>query len=75
MVVQTLSSKRFYEILELLRKNFDAFKKKNSFYFYVNQVFPVYPNAILRDIYENFGSKEGNDKLLTLHYSSIEAWG
>ena len=50
-------------------------KKKNSFYFYVNQVFPVYPNAILRDIYENFGSKEGNDKLLTLHYSSIEAWG
>ena len=51
------------------------FEKKNSFYFYVNQVFPVFPNAYLRDIYENFGSKEGNEKLITLHYSSIEAWG
>ena len=43
--------------------------------FYVNQTFPVFPNAILRDIYDNFGSKEGGEKTLTLHYSSIEAWG
>ena len=75
LVVTVGGSKRFYEILELLRKNFEAFRKHNSFYFYVNQVFPVYPNAYLRDIYENFGSKEGNEKLITLHYSSIEAWG
>ena len=66
-------SKRFFEIHEILKKKFEAFRKPINFY--VNQTFPVFPNALLRDIYENFGSKEGSEKALTLHYSSIEAWG
>ena len=73
MAVTVGGGKRFFEILELLRKNFEAFRKPINFY--VNQTFPVFPNALLRDIYENFGSKEGSEKALTLHYSSIEAWG
>ena len=66
-------SKTFYEIHELLKKKFEAFRKPINFY--VNQTFVVFPNAVLRDIYENFGTKEGNDKSLTVHYTPTEAWG
>ena len=75
LAVTVNGSSRFLEILEKLKKNFEAFRKKNNFNFYVNQTFAVYPNALLRDIYENFGTKEGSEKTLTVHYSSIEAWG
>ena len=62
-------------INSILPEELKFISEEPLFYFYVNQVFPVFPNAYLRDIYENFGSKEGNEKLITLHYSSIEAWG
>ena len=74
LAVTVKGSLRFYEILEKLRKSFPAFREKN-FNFYANQSFVVLPNAFLRDIYENFGNKEGKEKTLSLHYSSIEAWG
>ena len=74
LAITTKGSLRFYEILEKLRKSFPAFREKN-FNFYANQSFVVFPNAFLRDIYENFGNKEGKEKTLSLHYSSIEAWG
>ena len=73
LVATVGGAKSFLEIHDLLKKKFAAFRKPINFY--VNQTFPVYPNALLRDIYENFGTKEGSDKTLTLHYSSIEAWG
>ena len=74
LAITIKGSTRFYEILEKLGKKFPAFKKQNYF-FYANQSFVVFPNAFLRDIYENFGSKEGTEKTLSLHYSAIEAWG
>ena len=74
LAITTKGSLRFYEILEKLKKNFEPFRKK-TFYFYANQTFVIYPNAFLRDIYDNFGNKESQDKTLSLHYSSIEAWG
>ena len=73
MVTTVKGNKRFFEVHELLKKKFKAFEGPINFY--ASQTFPVYPNAYLRDIYENFGTKEGNDKGLTLHYSKIEAWG
>ena len=66
-------SKTFYEIHETLKKKFETFRK--PMYFYVSQTFVVFPNALLRDIFEHFGTKEGQDRLLNVHYSSIPAWG
>ena len=62
--------KTFAEILTNLQKKLDYFKDK-SFLFYVCNQFAVYPNAIVRDIYNNFGS----GGYLTVNYSLNEAWG
>ena len=64
------SSKKFYEVLAMLQKKVEYFKGK-SILFYVANEFAVYPNAILRDIFENFGS----GGYLTVNYSPNEAWG
>ena len=62
--------KTFAEILANLQKKLDYFKGK-SFLFYVCNQFAVYPNAIVRDIYTNFGS----GGYLTVYYALNEAWG
>ena len=50
LVATVGGAKSFLEIHDLLKKKFAAFRKPINFY--VNQTFPVYPNALLRDIYE-----------------------
>ena len=62
--------KSFAEILTNLQKKLPYFKDK-YFLFYVSNQFAVYPNAILRDIYNNFGS----GGYLTVNYALNEAWG
>ena len=63
--------KTFSEVLAYLKKKIPYFTTKKTFLFYVSNTFAVYPNALLRDIYNNFGS--GGQ--LTVNYAINEAWG
>ena len=64
-------AKKFSDILMNLKKKIEYFRSQKSFLFYVSNTFAVYPNACVRDIYENFGSGGA----LTVNYSVNEAWG
>ena len=64
------SSNTFAKVLTNLQKKFDYFKDQ-SFLFYIANQFAVYPNALVRDIYSNFGTG-GN---LTINFSPTEIWG
>ena len=63
-------SKTFSEVLTLLQKKISYFKDK-SILFYVSNTFAVYPNSVLRDVYNNFGS----GGFLNVNYAVNEAWG
>ena len=63
-------SKKFSEVLTLLQKKISYFKDK-SILFYVSNTFAVYPNSILRDVYNNFGA----GGFLVVNYAVNEAWG
>ena len=67
----TGAGKTFAEIFAILAKRYDYFKNQKSFLFYVANTFAVYPNARLRDIYENFGS----GGVLIVNYALNELWG
>ncbi len=64
-------SKTFAELLGFLQKKFDYFKTEKTFLFYISNTFAVYPNALVRDIYNSFGSGGS----LTIYYAINEAWG
>ena len=68
---KTGPEKTFAEILKSLVKRYDFFKQQSNIYFYVSNTFAVYPNARLRDIYENFGA----GGVLTVNYGIGELWG
>ena len=70
MEVTINGSKRFSEVLASLQKKVPYFKDK-SILFYVSNTFAIYPNALLRDVYNNFGA----GGFLVVNYAVNEAWG
>ena len=57
--------------MQFLGKKIDKYFKEKSILFYVANTFTVYPNELLRDIYNNFGASD----CLYINYVETDAWG